>query len=91
MRLFTPVKCFIVCTQVSFIHYHQGEYNMQLNGKRVMLTGASGGIGEAIVSALAEQGAQLVITGRNQQKLAQSAHAVREMGGVCDVVVADLG
>ena len=64
---------------------------MQLNGKRVMLTGASGGIGQAIVSALAEQGAHLIITGRNQQKLAQIAHAVREMGGVCDVVVADLG
>ena len=64
---------------------------MQLNGKRVMLTGASGGIGEAIVGALAEQGAHLVITGRNQQKLAQIAHAVREMGGVCEVVVADLG
>ncbi len=64
---------------------------MQLNGKRVVLTGASGGIGEAIVDALAEQGAHLVITGRNKQKLAQIAHAVREMGGVCDVVVADLG
>lgn len=64
---------------------------MQLNGKRVVLTGASGGIGEEIVSALTEQGAQLVITGRNQQKLAQIAHRVREKGGVCDVVVADLG
>ena len=64
---------------------------MQLNGKRVLLTGASGGIGEAIVNALAEQGALLVITGRNQQKLVQIAHVVREMGGVCDVVVADLG
>lgn len=64
---------------------------MQLKGKRVVLTGASGGIGEAIVGALAEQGAHLVITGRNHQKLVQIAHSVREMGGVCDVVVADLG
>ena len=64
---------------------------MQLNGKRVMLTGASGGIGEAMVSALAEKGAHLVITGRNQQKLMQIASAVKAAGGVCEVVVADLG
>ena len=44
---------------------------MKLNGKRVVLTGASGGIGAALAVELAQQGCQLLLVGRNQDKLQQ--------------------
>lgn len=46
---------------------------MQLNGKHALVTGGGTGIGLAIAQALAEQGAQVTITGRRQQVLDQVA------------------
>ena len=42
---------------------------MKLNGKLILLTGASGGIGQAIARRLAAQGAQLMLVGRSTQIL----------------------
>ena len=44
---------------------------MKLEGKRVLLTGATGGLGEAIARELAAAGALLILTGRNKEKLQQ--------------------
>jgi short-subunit dehydrogenase len=43
--------------------------SMQLDGARVLLTGASGGLGEAIARALGERGAKLVLSGRRTEAL----------------------
>lgn len=43
---------------------------MNLQGKRVLLTGASGGIGRAIARELGDRGARLVLTGRKADVLA---------------------
>ncbi|KAH7193989.1 uncharacterized protein B0J16DRAFT_412514 [Fusarium flagelliforme] len=43
---------------------------MALQGKVVLLTGASMGIGETIASSLAEQGANLILFARSEDKLA---------------------
>ena len=60
---------------------------VDLNGARVLLTGASGGIGNAIARALHERGASLAITGRRVDAL-ESLKA--ELGDRVDVLQADL-
>ena len=44
---------------------------MELKGKTVLLTGASGGIGRSMALSLAQSGARLVLVGRNLDALAQ--------------------
>ena len=58
-----------------------------LNDKTALVTGASGGIGGAIARALAEQGAQLVLTGRRREALDSLA---TQLPGTARVLVADL-
>lgn len=49
---------------------------IELNGKKALVTGSSGGIGLAIAAGLAEAGAEVVLHGRNGAKLAQAAAAL---------------
>jgi len=44
---------------------------MQIANKRIVLTGASGGIGSALAQILAQNTAQLILIGRDEQKLQQ--------------------
>lgn len=59
-----------------------------LAGKRILVTGASSGIGRQTAISCAEMGAQLVITGRNAERLA-ATHQVLAGGGHL-AVAADL-
>lgn len=59
-----------------------------LTGKTALVTGATGGIGEAIAAALHAQGATVAITGRREAELARVAQA---LGGARVIVApADL-
>lgn len=58
-----------------------------LTGKRALVTGASGGIGRAIALALAEQGATVALSGTNQERLAQTAEAIK---GECHTLTCNL-
>jgi short-subunit dehydrogenase len=58
---------------------------MDLSGKRVLLTGASGGLGEPIARALAERGAELVLTGRRAEPLEALARELGAKAEVCDL------
>jgi 3-oxoacyl-[acyl-carrier protein] reductase len=59
-----------------------------LTGKTALVTGATGGIGEAIAAALHRQGATVAITGRREGELARVAEA---LGGARVIVApADL-
>jgi uncharacterized protein len=42
---------------------------MRISGSRVLLTGASGGLGQAIARSLSQRGASLVLTGRRSEVL----------------------
>lgn len=60
---------------------------MQLNTARVVLTGATGGLGEALAHQLARTGASLLLSARDQGRLDRLA---QELKGGCRTVVADL-
>jgi NAD(P)-dependent dehydrogenase (short-subunit alcohol dehydrogenase family) len=49
---------------------------IELNGKKALVTGSSGGIGLAIALGLAEAGAEVVLHGRNADKLALAAQGI---------------
>lgn len=51
--------------------------NLELNGKRALVTGSSAGIGTAIANRLVEEGASVVITGRDQKKAEAVAREMR--------------
>jgi short-subunit dehydrogenase len=61
---------------------------MDLSGSRVLLTGATGGLGRAIAKGLHERGAHVVLTGRKQDALEALA---AELGGTrAEPLAADL-
>ena len=53
----------------------------ELRGKRVLITGASSGIGRATAIGLAQRGARLLLTGRNPERCDEALAAVRAAGG----------
>ena len=61
---------------------------MEIGGKRILLTGATGGLGRAIAEALAAHGGRLVLSGRRAGDLADLASSLPGNGH--RVVVADL-
>lgn len=61
----------------------------KLTGKVALITGASAGIGWASALALAQEGANLVLTARRQKRLAELEAAVRQAGGQAVSVVGD--
>jgi short-subunit dehydrogenase len=60
---------------------------LKLDGRTVLVTGATGGIGAAIARALHERGASLVLTGRRTEVLDQLSE---RLGERVEVVAADL-
>ena len=62
-----------------------------LDGKVAIITGGGKGIGFGIASAFAEEGANLCITGRNEQRLIDAEAKLKEQYGVDVMYVAAEG
>lgn len=62
----------------------------ELRQANVLLTGAAGGIGRHIARALAAEGANLALSGRNVEALEELAGETRTLGATVAVVPADL-
>jgi NAD(P)-dependent dehydrogenase (short-subunit alcohol dehydrogenase family) len=51
--------------------------NLQLDGKKALVTGSTGGIGFAIARVLAHEGASVIINGRSEKRVAAAVDAIR--------------
>jgi gluconate 5-dehydrogenase len=51
-----------------------------LQGKRILVTGSNGGIGYTIAQGLAQHGANIILNGRDEQKLERAAESLRVQG-----------
>src|SRR5207245_10547741 len=64
--------------------------DLQLRGKRAVVTGSSSGIGEAIAKALAAEGATVVVHGRRPAEAKRVAGEITASGGKAVVALGDL-
>jgi NAD(P)-dependent dehydrogenase (short-subunit alcohol dehydrogenase family) len=67
--------------------------DLQLTNKKALVTGSTAGIGFAIASLLAQEGALVVVSGRSQQRVEQAIQRIRTQSKNADVtgIAADLG
>jgi 3-oxoacyl-[acyl-carrier protein] reductase len=77
LNLRRPVK---VTANISYLNP-----NGRLNGKRIIVTGGSRGIGKAIAKRLIDEGAKVIITGRNEESLKRCGE---ELG--CKYLILDM-
>ena len=62
----------------------------RLAGKRVLVTGATSGIGRAIALAMAAEGARIAVHGRSAARAESAVEEIRERGGEAFAVAAEL-
>jgi 3-oxoacyl-[acyl-carrier protein] reductase len=67
-----------------------GEIQMKLNSKVALVTGAAQGLGRSTASALAKEGADVVICDTNEEALAVTAKNISAVRRRCDGVLCDV-
>jgi NADP-dependent 3-hydroxy acid dehydrogenase YdfG len=75
------------------LHYKKKKMNSaekKLSGKVVVITGASSGIGKAIALKLAENGANVVLGARRNEKLSALANQIKKANGKVEYTVTDV-
>jgi NAD(P)-dependent dehydrogenase (short-subunit alcohol dehydrogenase family) len=64
--------------------------DLHLNGKVVLITGGTDGLGAALADRLIEEGARVAVCGRDPRRLAATEQRLRDAGGDALVVQADV-
>ncbi|MCF4098150.1 SDR family NAD(P)-dependent oxidoreductase [Maritalea mediterranea] len=64
--------------------------DFQLTGQRALITGGSRGLGREIALAYADAGAEIVLVGRGEASLQQTAADIAAKGAKANVIVADI-
>jgi NAD(P)-dependent dehydrogenase (short-subunit alcohol dehydrogenase family) len=74
-------------------HSHRIFMNLQLQGKRALITGSTAGIGYAIAESLALEGASVIINGRTEERVDKALAELKRSGsrGSAQGLAADLG
>lgn len=67
--------------------------DLQLNNKKALVSGSTAGIGLAIATALAQEGAAVVVNGRSEERVDAAVRQIRKSTGNVEVIgiTADLG
>jgi NAD(P)-dependent dehydrogenase (short-subunit alcohol dehydrogenase family) len=66
--------------------------DLQFNGQKALITGSTAGIGLAIATALAQEGADVIVNGRTEARVAQAIAKIRTVAkGSVSGVAADAG
>src|ERR1700676_5417158 len=67
--------------------------DLQLTNKKALVTGSTAGIGFAVASLLAQEGASVVVNGRSQERVSAAVNRIRQTVKNAEVigVAADLG
>src|SRR3990167_6245924 len=63
---------------------------MNLSGKRIILTGAAGGIGYRVALLLAAKGARLALVERNAPRVQEICEEIKQRGGFTAPIALDL-
>src|SRR5260370_40702756 len=64
--------------------------DLELQGKRALVTGSSSGIGAGIARVLSREGALVVVHGRNRERANQVAQEISKDGSRVQVAIGDL-
>ncbi|WP_454757070.1 SDR family NAD(P)-dependent oxidoreductase [Cupriavidus campinensis] len=64
--------------------------DLQIKGKRALITGATAGIGEAIAKMLAAEGATVIVHGRNRERADAVIAEIEASGGMAGLALGDL-
>ncbi|MFZ1994086.1 MAG: SDR family oxidoreductase, partial [Solirubrobacteraceae bacterium] len=71
--------------------YSTGDHqDMALQGKTALITGGTSGIGRAVAERLAREGADVIISGRDEKRGREVVEAVTAAGGKARFIAADL-
>ena len=64
--------------------------DLDLQGKRAVITGAAGGLGRAFAQGFAEAGAKVIVADINPDGIAETAQMIRDAGGTAEPVAVDV-
>jgi len=70
--------------------FHERSLARSVEGKRILVTGASSGIGQMLAMKIGEAGGEVILVSRTREKLEEVAKEVERLGGKAHVHPCDL-